>query len=250
LLSHKEFRFIQPLLPLLHVLAARSLTSWPVTASITSSQKAAHWFAVRPTYLVLIAIWTYLPSFYFLSYHCRAQVGIMDVLRMIPCTELRTVGFLMPCHSTPWQSRLHRIDLEDSVYGGSGEAGRIWFLTCEPPIKSQNPTTYRDQSDFFYASPIRYLNDRLPRQVDPNFPPSPLTNRTSARSSDQDDLGWRHEWPSHIVLFEALLRQDEISSLLKERGYIERIRLWNSHWHEDPRRAGDIVLLEWSPKLD
>ena len=45
--------------------------------------------------------------------------------------ELKSVAFLMPCHSTPWQSHLHRQALETPQ--GSGEGGTAWFITCEPP---------------------------------------------------------------------------------------------------------------------
>jgi GPI mannosyltransferase 3 len=33
-----------------------------------------------------------------------------------------SVGFLMPCYSTPWQVYLQRPDVE------------AWKLTCEPPL--------------------------------------------------------------------------------------------------------------------
>jgi phosphatidylinositol glycan class B len=33
------------------------------------------------------------------------------------------VAFLMPCHSTPWQSIIHDKNVN------------AWFLTCEPPLR-------------------------------------------------------------------------------------------------------------------
>lgn len=78
---------------------------------------------------------------------------------LVDTGELRSVGFLMPCHSTPWQSHLHRAELElepdlglaDEEWGagkdeqngreagrrrnGSGEDGRAWFITCAPPSR-------------------------------------------------------------------------------------------------------------------
>jgi len=51
--------------------------------------------------------------------------------------RIESIGFIMPCHSTPWQSHLHSKELEmDRMAEGnaSGEGGRIWFIGCEPPI--------------------------------------------------------------------------------------------------------------------
>lgn len=75
---------------------------------------------------------------------------------------------------------------------------------------------------------------------------------------DEHDLGWIHTWPSHLVLFSNLLEKLQshpsrshpeatrtISQLLLEKGYVERTRLWNAFFHEDSRRAGDVVVLRW-----
>jgi GPI mannosyltransferase 3 len=55
-------------------------------------------------------------------------IEAMDYFRRLRSEELRngSVGFLMPCHSTPWQSYLHRKELEDP--------GRLWAIGCEPPL--------------------------------------------------------------------------------------------------------------------
>lgn len=71
-------------------------------------------------------------------FHCKAQVEIMfEIRKLYDSKELKSVGFLMPCHSTPWQSHLHRhgleIDGKDRNQNGSGDDGLMWFITCEPP---------------------------------------------------------------------------------------------------------------------
>ena len=63
---------------------------------------------------------------YVTFFHGRAQVAVMHYLRSLPPANLTSVGFLMPCHSTPWQAYLHRADLV--------EEGRMWALGCEPPL--------------------------------------------------------------------------------------------------------------------
>lgn len=94
----------------------------------------------------------------------------------------------------------------------------------------QDPKTYLDQTDLFYASPSRYLLDNFPQQVATDWPPFNLAGPT---------------WPSHLVVFSNLLEEDGVGRLLIEKGYVERERRWNSLWHEDERRRGEVVLLEW-----
>ena len=127
LLQHKEVRFIQPLLPILHVFGARGLRRR------ISPEKS--WRRIlRNRHIVGIAVTSFVPLFYLLRYHARGQVDIMNYLRQLPKEELRSVAFLVPCHSTPWQSHLHRQELEMGLLDGSGEGGKAWSLTCEPPI--------------------------------------------------------------------------------------------------------------------
>lgn len=77
----------------------------------------------------------------------------------------------------------------------------------------------------------------------------------------ENDLGWKHSWPSHIVLFDSLLgvgwsdgegvveqEAENVGELLEARGYREEGRLWNSHFHEE-RRSGDVVILRWYDDL-
>ncbi|SGY14818.1 BQ5605_C013g07112 [Microbotryum silenes-dioicae] len=238
LLGHKEWRFLHPILPILHLFVAFSLvtlhTSRLGLAKSTTATKLSTVLHVRTRHLALILA-SLIPGLYFTCFHSIAQVTILDHLRYLPTFEVRSVGFLMPCHSTPWQSHLHRRDLE---LGGlrSGEGGLLWFITCEPPIGLDTTSTaYRDQSDYFYASPSNYLTQRFPSEVDPTFPPTPFQTQE-----------WQHTWPSHLVFFETLLDQDpEVAKILKGVGYEEEERRWNSLWHDDGRRRGDVVVWKW-----
>ena len=131
LISHKEFRFIQPLLPILHVLAAHSLVQ-------LNSQNKANRLTFLPSIRASHARWLVLfnvPAILLFNLvHMRGQVSVSRYLSQLPDTEIKSVGFLMPCHSTPWQSHIHREELE--VAGvPSGYGGRLWALTCEPPTR-------------------------------------------------------------------------------------------------------------------
>lgn len=120
--------------------------------------------------------------------------------------------------------------------------------------RGQDKTTYRDQSDFFYHDPIGYLKTRFPPTVHRSFPPSPFTypSRLSSIKRPSGDLGWFHAWPSHFVLFSTLLESsnaegETVGELLERQGYKVETRIWNSHWQDDDRRNGDVVLMRWGP---
>lgn len=105
--------------------------------------------------------------------------------------------------------------------------------------------TYLDQSDIFYADPAAYIRARFPAKVDDTWPPSPSVASTQHLSNVT------HAWPSHFVVFGALLddggTESEVGALLREKGYVVERKLWNGlfGWHEDERRKGGVILLRW-----
>lgn len=119
--GHKEWRFIHPLLPSMHILAAKSL----VDSSRHLTNKSTKSIAIRRSFKWIILL--QLPAiFYIVWYHARAQIDVMYYLRSLPPNEVQSVGFMMPCHSTPWQAYLHRPEWSDE--------GLYWSLGCEPPL--------------------------------------------------------------------------------------------------------------------
>lgn len=128
--SHKEWRFLHPLLPLLHVFAAKSLVDLyrsnlhlTQDARMKEAEDKHIPICTRHLCFILLAIPA---AIYVVFFHCSAPISVMGYLRTVPPGELRSVGFLMPCHSTPGQAYLHRPDL--------AEEGRLWALGCEPPL--------------------------------------------------------------------------------------------------------------------
>jgi GPI mannosyltransferase 3 len=141
--GHKEWRFLHPLLPLLHICAAKSVVDLHSTArslntaspnkSVLGSEDATHPRLLSPTLLLIMHLTLFLfPAVYLVLFHGRAQIAVMYYLRSLPTTDsldpaaLRSLGFLMPCHSVPWQAYLHREDLKDP--------GQMWAIGCEPPL--------------------------------------------------------------------------------------------------------------------
>lgn len=123
LLGHKEWRFLHPILPIMLIVATKHLVVQQ--NSIQSNPKSPRPHPVASSYSkwqMLLIIIGLLPAPYLMRYHGSAQIEVMHYLR--EQDTLRSVGFLMPCHSTPWQSYLHRPSLTK---------GDLWALGCEPP---------------------------------------------------------------------------------------------------------------------
>ncbi|KAI6022743.1 glycosyltransferase family 22 protein [Pisolithus marmoratus] len=248
LLGHKEWRFLHPLLPMLHVLGARSLRELynhsaqehrSRQPSRRTKRLAGLPLRTRDLMLLLLPVPA---SIYVALFHCTGQIEVMSYLRRLPVDDSATIGFLVPCHSTPWQAYLHRPDL--------AHPGKMWALGCEPPLMVRDKAGYRDQTDLFFESPITYILSHFPSQVDPSFPPSPFPSSMPDVSfvgtlgeiesrSRSWDMGWRHEWPRYIVMFGALLQEPGILSLLQEKGYRE---IWKGggEWDGDARRKGGV----------
>ncbi|KAI0082831.1 hypothetical protein K474DRAFT_1715428 [Panus rudis PR-1116 ss-1] len=237
LAGHKEWRFIHPLLPLLHIFAAKSLVDL-YRAQHRPTDKAQSdrhsWLKIRSSYLWLHLV--HIPLvLYMIRFHGRAQVEVMRYLRTE--VDIRSAGFLMPCHSTPWQSHLHRPELAD--------AGRLWALGCEPPLQililpsGENLTEYQDQTDIFYQSPIAYILNHFPAVVDPSFPPSPYP--ASVPGNAEQSGAWQHTWPQYLIMFGALLREPGITDVVLALGYK---RVWHREmgWEGDERRQGGVIV--------
>jgi phosphatidylinositol glycan class B len=265
--QHKEWRFIHPLLPLMHVCAAKSLVdlcsgtdSKGKTKSKPGRTAARQPLPIRRSHLALLLL--NLPLIpYALLVHGRAQIAVMRHLRTLPPSELDSVGFLMPCHSTPWQSHLHRPELVTP--------GRMWALGCEPPLGyvsqrdrrppadahvpgSRDPQGYEDQTDVFYQDPTAYLATYFPASVHPSFPPSPYPVTipgsmppSAIRSTEGPAYPWRHEWPRFLVFFSALLTEPGVKATLTHAGYTRIWRTWNG-FEEDERRRGGVEVWKWN----
>lgn len=118
-----------------------------------------------------------------------------------------TVQFLMPCHSTPWRSHL----IHTGIHARA--------LSCEPPLGLVGAAreSYRDEADVFYDDPEAWLRGNLQKE---------------------------EEKPRYVVFFEQLEEtMKEWRGLdYKGFGYDEVWRGFNTHWHDDWRRVGDVIV--------
>jgi len=189
LLAHKEFRFIHPTLPIIIVLAGRG------AQTVLDRYKGATGKAILGTLVILQVIM----AGYFSLVHQR---GVIDVVEYLRQQETSSILFIMPCHSTPWQSHLHHPN------------ATLRFITCEPPSPGTELATYQDESDLFYADPS-----------------SGIKNLLEEGPTAQNAV---------VVLFQAL--QPVAAPILSEKGFVECARFFNSHFTDDSRRAGDVIV--------
>ena len=127
LIQHKEFRFIYPIHPILLYFTARGYVKF------------------KPKFVLLGILFNICIGLFFTNVHER---GVIDLTKYLATQQTPSVGFITPCHSTPWQSYFHNPNLDTNS----------WFLACEPPLHLNKPSMeeirhYRDQSDQFYDAP-------------------------------------------------------------------------------------------------
>jgi phosphatidylinositol glycan class B len=174
LISHKEVRFIYPLLPILSILAAPAAALCFTSSPPPSSSKSAN---TRPRlrrkpYLLAALGVNFILAGYLSFLHQPAPLNVLTYLRKeyerIHPTSVQIAHkahqppssreelfalFLMPCHSTPWRSHLYYPGLD------------AYALSCEPPLDTQPNTpardNYRDEADRFYDDPIGFLANEL-----------------------------------------------------------------------------------------
>jgi GPI mannosyltransferase 3 len=91
---------------------------------------------------------------------------------------------------------------------------------------------------------MRYIEERFPATVDIRFPPSPKPF-TQPGGLPLEKYDWRHEWPQYLVVFGALLREQDVSRVLHEKGYEQ---VWHEErgWEGDSRRQGGVTVMKIS----
>ncbi|PHH53498.1 GPI mannosyltransferase 3 [Ceratocystis fimbriata CBS 114723] len=233
LVSHKEVRFIYPLLPALHVVAAPFVVRFlagdraPMGASTVWGRPIIRKYLLALGILVNLIVGGYLGSG-----HQKAAISVLDFIRneytashpaVLPALSSSSgiedgfVLFLMPCHTTPWRSHLLYPTLNARA------------LSCEPPLHTAPNTPerdgYLDESDRFYGSPSKFLGEEMwPR-------------------------GGNWTIPRYIAGFEGIKPWIEEFLASEEGSHVdinlnEAWRGWNGLFNEDWRRSGDIVV--WS----
>jgi phosphatidylinositol glycan class B len=220
MIAHKEMRFIYPVLPILHVLAAKPLAEFFRPFPLPRSYFRLALLLFGLTINVYVAA-------YVSTIHQRGVIDVMHYLRHEAELENgtvrnTTVGFLMPCHSTPWRSHLVHPEIN------------AWALTCEPPIDvpREYRAEYLDEADVFYMHPGGWVDDNMADRKSVSGPAisGPATVHEHGR----------RPWPEYLVFFEHL--EPVMNAILEDTRYEECWHGFNTHWHDDGRRRGDVVV--------
>ncbi|KAL7626402.1 glycosylphosphatidylinositol anchor biosynthesis [Parahypoxylon ruwenzoriense] len=238
-ISHKEVRFITPLLPSFHILAAPHITSFFTTATNAASARPTLGWKKTPLLaaglLVNAVIGGYLSYF-----HARAPIEVVDFLRTeferihpkhlaIPRPANATVDddgfsqelfalFLTPCHATPWRSHL--------VYPSL----RARALTCEPPLhtapKSWERLAYQDETRRFYADKAGFLQELWPwGEPGEDMARYIVGYEGAVASALHAYFDWSGPGARHQVQLKEVWRSS-----------------WNGFFTDDDRKAGRIVV--------
>ncbi|KAL8899143.1 MAG: hypothetical protein Q9192_001714 [Flavoplaca navasiana] len=240
-ISHKEVRFIYPLLPPLHLLSAAPF------ATYFFSNTSKHITRKRLILTLILTINLVLAIFTTTLYQ-QAPLTTLAYLRSRAIsdqgntTSTITAAFLTPCHSTPWRSHLIHPSL------------KAWALTCDPPLHlapSQH-ATYLDEADQFYQSPTHWLSQHLGRppknSKEQQLRLSALETATGVSWDGKvgyiDEKGRERErkkaWTGYVVAFGQL--EEELGAYLRGSGYGVCWRGWNGWGHEDWRRRRGMVV--------
>jgi GPI mannosyltransferase 3 len=256
--SHKEVRFIYPLLPILHVLAAPSFASF-FSAAPGHQPSQSRTALLAALIFVNLIIATYLSLF-----HVAAPISVVHFLRheyerihpdrlglhlehpvlshyhslaqppslnMGNDTNELFALFLTPCHATPWRSHL--------VYPSL----RARALTCEPPLHTAPGSTeresYKDETKRFFdgfGSGDQWGVKLLAEEIWP-----------LASGADQSQVGSREgEMPRYIVGFESM--EVALTGFFDSAGLGGELKLkrvwrgWNGLFSDDERKEGYLAV--------
>jgi phosphatidylinositol glycan class B len=228
-ISHKEARFLYPLLSPLLVLAGQPLARF-----------VRNFSAWKAVILLTLLSFNIAASIYATQVHQRGVIDVLDYLRSQHEQSLQrkngdsrtTVAFLMPCHSTPWRSHL--------IYPGID----AWALSCEPPLNVpfNERSSYVDEADMFYASPVMWLKTQMEDLTMRFGHGGDLTASIDQQTRNVDGrvIGSGRSWPDYLVTFAGL--ETTLEEFLKNTPYQVCKRLFNTHAHDDWRRKGDVMV--------
>uniref|UniRef100_A0A8B9DXE9 Mannosyltransferase n=1 Tax=Anser cygnoides TaxID=8845 RepID=A0A8B9DXE9_ANSCY len=130
-LSHKEFRFIYPVLPFCMFFCGYSLK---------------HLKAWKKSAASFLLVSNLLPALYTGLIHQRGTLDVMSHVQELCNDSNQSQAFvfiMMPCHSTPFYSHVHC-------------PLKMRFLQCPPDLTGNE--SYIDEADVFYSNPLGWLN--------------------------------------------------------------------------------------------
>ncbi|KAJ3338399.1 hypothetical protein HDU93_009564 [Gonapodya sp. JEL0774] len=224
LLTHKEDRFLLPVLPIFLVFVGATLSRLDESsfkASLDAPNPGSFLSRPRITFLsgiCFLAVTNISLALYANFIHQRGVVDAVIYIRREVLKDPETsVFWAMPCHSTPYYSHVHA-DISMKI------------ITCEPPLGLRNTSSYKDESKLFGESSMAYLLTRFDHQIG-----NKTIDRAALATRHNISLGdlaaQPEKWPSHVVFFEAIERT--MKELFEGSSYRELDDKW---------RKGDVIV--------
>jgi phosphatidylinositol glycan class B len=149
-------------------------------------------------------------SYYFTQVHKRGVIDVVRYLRNeVYSGNVHSIVFLMPCHSTPFYSYIHK-----NV--------PMRFVTCEPPLgyllyndSAVDRKTYQHETSLLYENPEKFISTYFDVNVG---------NKTNLYPNKYESLNVgpnipRYSWPSHLVWYDNAYLRSTIEGFLKESNY-------------------------------
>eukprot|EP00386_Alphamonas_edax_P001874 GDKI01005671.1.p1 GENE.GDKI01005671.1~~GDKI01005671.1.p1 ORF type:complete len:447 (-),score=89.36 GDKI01005671.1:153-1493(-) len=250
LASHKEFRFILPYLPFMHIYLTAGLFSNKVNKKVRVAVFALQFVA----------------TLFFMLVHQQGPESVMKQLRAHVQRQKRiekidpSIFFLTGCHATPFYTHMHVLGDGVTRHGNSVRFPPIGYLDCSPQIiDSRFDTCWRDR---FYKNPEPIL-DELFVQPRPHAHSRALFSETTSseghpflkhfRDLDPSCLAYRFSkppWPvenyrpgdtetdtgiklpSLIVVWGGM--QEQLSGWLGRHQYKKIDKVFDALWNEGP----------------
>jgi len=250
LISHKEVRFITPLMPIFHVIAAPHVTSFFTNAHAMLAQCPPPQLQWRRTpFLALGVLVNVVIAVYLSWYHAAGPNTVMTFLReefqRVHPTAVKidariqlsdsadndhindALGelfalFLVPCHATPWRSHLAHPQL--TAKG----------LTCDPPVHTEpgsaERAAYVDETSRFYADPVAWLDNELwlAKTSDASIVNTPIARYIVAYDGLEDMLVDYFAEPSRHRATHNVTGLEKVWTA------------WNGLFTDDDRKAGNL----------
>lgn len=201
--SHKEFRFIFPVLPVLLSLAGKCL------AFIADYSRM-----ILKAIMIFLFFSNLMITIYTSFFHQRGALDLMANIRHRALSlPYPSYLILMPCHSIPHYSHIHNQNVS------------LFFLECEHNNSVE---------EFFYQSPVEWLGAYLksvPRSSALYF---------SATSSSLVNFSSRRTRPSHIIIFDVL--NDILLEFLEKNTFVKCGEIFHTHFPVSSKEGRYIYI--------
>ena len=202
--AHKEFRFLLPILPLLHIVSASAAVS-----VVQGKRKRLLWLGGVYVVVNLIAV-LYLGVLHQAG-PVAIQRGLVQHVAMSTSTtspRTVTVHYWMSCHSTPLYSHLHHQRTATTMMTTTLLL-EAWYLDCSPSCRMHPPAGGGCESDAFQSDPRAFVRNKYMRMEGESECQEEGDETCGGLLSQSGMVGWKVH--TSIPDYVAILSSDEMT---------------------------------------